>query len=148
MHGILQDRRRNALARLSGEQQPDKDQTALGQAMNHGATPDMHLSNLSGDASAALIFLGPSRSGCAPGFVPWWCLLLCGFERSRLQAPSCIEAGLQNSVSDACESTQTRLSETKSSMTATALARSQPRLSRNMDTVTYPNTWMTSSTVD
>lgn len=57
-------------------------------------------------------------------------------ERRSAQIPSCIEAGLQYSVSEACKSTQTRLSDTRSSMTATALARSQARLSCNMETVT------------
>jgi len=83
----------------------------------------------------------------------WWVkVLVCAYAALRtlslFHPPSCIEAGLQNSVSAACESTQTKLSETKSSMTATALARSQPRLSSSIETVTYPRTWITSRTVD
>lgn len=67
---------------------------------------------------------------------------------SMPQPPSCMDAGLQNSVSPAWESTQTRLSDTRSSMTANALARSQLRLSCSIDAVTNPMTCMTSSTVD
>lgn len=54
------------------------------------------------------------------------------------EPPSCIDAGLQYSTSSAWSSTHTRLSVTKSSMTATARARSQSKFACSIETVTKP----------
>lgn len=65
-----------------------------------------------------------------------------------LAAASVMKVGDQYSVSSVCLSTHTNESAMRSSIAATALARSQLRFICSMDTVTYPNTCIASSTAD